>query len=80
MQIQIQNKSNIQFNEIAGENVGYRIIREIDIGALFLREKSLEKINYNFNDIRNLIVLFFKKDNAQINIIRSHQRRQGQIK
>ena len=33
-------KNNIQFNEVAGENIGYRIIRDIDIGALFKRKIS----------------------------------------
>ena len=48
-------QSNIQFNEVAGENIGYRIIRDIDIGALFLREKSLQKVNYNFTNKEILI-------------------------
>jgi len=48
-------KNNIQFNEVAGENIGYRIIRDIDIGALFLREKSLQKVNYNFSNKEVLI-------------------------
>ena len=48
-------QSNIQFNEVAGENIGYRIIRDIDIGALFLREKSLQKVNYNFANKEILI-------------------------
>ena len=48
-------QSNIQFNEVAGENTGYRIIRDIDIGALFLREKSLQKVDYNFSNKEILI-------------------------